>query len=367
MPTPDIYTLLMGGGPDAAASAQAMAEQIRRGRQAALAGALGSPGAIGAMGQQVAANTRQDQAGLEKAIEQRSRYGEEAKTREADAKRQADDRKSQLAQTLAVINANKPQFQPTPGTTSDGYKLVNGQWVPVGDRPPPAAKGAGGVGSPAERAEFNKLNQEMTPEWAVRSAFGQAGQQDFNAIRGIALAIRNKQAPNTAQQAELAALAGRMATGGVPTMHTMEQFNPGSANRTVATVKQWLSGKPVDPKMQEWADATLAMMEGESDAGEKFVRHIRLRNAERIRRYAQLNPESARRFISNFGLDQPDDAGFIDPETFELKNFKPNKTPREKLTGEAGMSPADTAALDWATENPSDPRAAEIKKRLKVK
>lgn len=78
----NIYDILMGSPPQANETAQAMAEQIRRGRAVQLAGALGSDNAIGAMGGVVGAHAKQDQDLMEKAAATRAHYGEEAKQRD---------------------------------------------------------------------------------------------------------------------------------------------------------------------------------------------------------------------------------------------------------------------------------------------
>ena len=75
----DLYTLMMGMEPDAAATARAMAQAIRGNRQAALAGALGTQDAIGTMSKLQQANAAQDENLMEKGLSARLHYGEAAK------------------------------------------------------------------------------------------------------------------------------------------------------------------------------------------------------------------------------------------------------------------------------------------------
>jgi hypothetical protein len=152
----------------------------------------------------------------------------------------------------------------------------------------------------------------------------------LNAIRGLALAVRNgslaKFDPTNVQQAELAGVLGRIVTGGVPTAHTLEQFNPGSLKKMGAVLQQWVSGKPVPVGMMEWAESMLKMLQGESEAAQNFIRKSRLSNTERLKRYSQINPESARRFVQNMGMDKQHPQGYIDLETFDPVGFDPNAT-----------------------------------------
>jgi hypothetical protein len=187
------------------------------------------------------------------------------------------------------------------------------------------------------KSEYDKLAKEWDPGQQVRSAFGQAGQADLNAVRGLALKLRagDKFDPNNVQMAEMAAALGRLVTGGVPTAHTMENFNPGSLSKIKASLEQWVTGKPVPVGMPEWAKQFELMLAGESEAAKNYVRKNRLENSERLRRYSQIDPESARRFVKAKGMDVEHPQGYIDPETFEVRNFNPNASPYEV----AGVAP----------------------------
>ena len=178
---PNVYDLLMGSGPDAAAVARAMSEQIRRGRQIEILGALGSPNAAMGIGKAMGGNADQDIKLLERAAEARMKAGEEAKQRDAalkaaaaerayQAQAAAAERKAALQQTIALINANKPQAVATPNTEGQSalaWDAATQSWVGVG----PGDRGrAGGKGTPgnyktyskAEITDYEKANDLLT-------------------------------------------------------------------------------------------------------------------------------------------------------------------------------------------------------------
>jgi hypothetical protein len=161
MATPDIYALLMGDEPDAVKTAQAMAAKIRLGREAAMAGALGSPGAIGAMGKVAGGFAGDDQQDLARGAEARMRYGEDAKNRAHALKMAEIMARGQLAAERARIAADRPR----PGATVL-IQGPGGQYYAVDKRDPSAppvpipAPGGGDEGltrgSPQDVQNLNK-------------------------------------------------------------------------------------------------------------------------------------------------------------------------------------------------------------------
>lgn len=335
----DFYAMLFGDDPEAKATAAETARLLRGQRLAALSGALASKNANATMTGLEAGFAKQDQDLQEKALVARAHYGQqaqdakmnalrmtlEARAREGEANRQSqlqrDLIRAQGAMARAAMGANAKK-----GSAEEKLHKVS-------------------------KAEYDKLIREWDPAQAVRSAFGQSEQQNLNTIRALALAARaagpnGRVNLNTVQQAELAAMAGRIATGGVPTLETMKHFDPGAAQKTIASIQSFMTGKPVTTGMTEWADSFLKMLEGEGEAAQNYVRSTRLKNAERFRRYADLDPESGRRFLSNMGMDKPHPRGYIDPETFEVRNFDPNASARDIATGTSVAKVTSDAEYD---------------------
>jgi len=154
---PNIYDLLMGSGPTAQATAQALAEQIRHGREMGVLGALGSPGAANGIGSAMAGNAKQDE-------------------------------EAQLKLMLAMIGANRPQFKVTPDNpdySGLAWDPATKSWRPVGtpDRAPlPGAGQPGGSGRDlvvisgpgGEQYRYNKMTREIEQIMAPPGAPGTA-------------------------------------------------------------------------------------------------------------------------------------------------------------------------------------------------
>jgi hypothetical protein len=321
--------LTAGTDDDARAQARIMAEQLRGDKQLGMMGQLGGKRASG-LGKEMLSDADQAEKGLLTAGVNRLHFGQQAQ----DLKREKFS--TDMLRALAVQQAKNE------GSSERGDVLRQIAELRAAQAGQAAAGKDGAKLATMGKAEYDKLAKEWDPAQQVRSAFGQAGQQDLQAIRGLALKMRSGERfnPNELQQAELAGVLGRMVTGGVPTKATLEHFNPGSAQKLVAHAQSWISGKPVTTDMVEWADSMIKMLEGESEAAKNFVRKNRLENSERLRRYSQIDPDSARRFLKSKGMDVAHPQGYIDPETFEVRNFNPNASSSEVAGLGAKAAPA---------------------------
>lgn len=251
---PGIYDILMGEGPNAAQSAEALARAIRGQRGMAAMGAVAG-GGMPALGQVNAAQGLQDQNQLEKASEARMRYGQEAqnfKQTMAEQAQQAKSRDDLMKAQLGLqgkMYASDSAFQRALATNDKEDKQAV-----------------------RDDAGWERYVKNTNAGLATsRSVIG----QDKNVMQRVdrTLGLVESKEFLTPQEVHdmYVALAGVLTGGNVAARGTIESISAKTLNMSAANALQWLSSNPQDAGAQEFVKRTAATLRVERDLAKRRI------------------------------------------------------------------------------------------------
>jgi hypothetical protein len=256
---PNVFDLMMGSEPDAQESARALAEQIRKQRAYALAGALASPNAGKTMADMTAKAANEDAGLLEKAAQARMTKGEEAQNRAHQFR---------LAETMAKLN--RPQFHVLPaGAPAAGmaWDPSTQSWKATGPALPQKPGGGGDKTPEARWIEFgNKFNAGIA---SARNPLG-VSQNLINRAERIEAIPAGTPLPelDRRQMEEIGIGVASLMTGGnVVARQTFERLVPQSAVGHINKLKEWIFNNPTGLEQQEFAKKFLQIIAREKRVG----------------------------------------------------------------------------------------------------
>lgn len=200
-------------------------------------------------------------------------------------------------------------------------------------------------GNPAlQRAETNVLAAKNINDLADQTIDPKTGQRNLNAMNPQAIDLFNH---------ELV----RAATGGTGNESDLEHLSPGTPQFKLAQLHQKITGAKTPAEASAYIQQGLDYVNTLSKSSQQFLYQNAKHVVEAKRNY--LAPQDQKQYDEWLGKMKTGEAFFGDMPGGDGGQTQ-GKTPISSAT----QHPQANAALQWAKQNPSDPRAAKIMQRL---
>lgn len=162
-----------------------------------------------------------------------------------------------------------------------------------------------------------------------------------------------------AQTTELTTAVAAMVNGGsAQSQHQIDSMVPSSARGSAQDIASWITNEPTGRQQQAFMKMLRETSSRERDVATSQVRQAQAGRLQQFDYLNKNNPQKYRGILQGYGFDPNDidDSGKYAP--------KAKATGAGLLNAPAVAHPQADAALKWAKENPNDPDAQLIMKRL---
>jgi hypothetical protein len=356
----DIAALFYGdeaSGPEKAAQ---LAAALRGDTQLGQLGLLTGDKVLGGVGQSLLQGAQAGQQQLEKAANMRLTKAMEAEKQKTEQQfRQSQEKHMAAQEDMARQQLALGRYQLKDSTpTSPGYIFdpKTGKATPLLD----AAPGRPEKGQSANQAEqeWQAFGKDIST-YAGRGSLNRENQTRLGNLERLEALIKAENggiqnlSPQQLREASTA-LASAISSGSA-SLGQIEELTPHTMAAKFADFKQKWLNQPSGADAQAFLQNML-----ETAAREKGViqKQIHAGQTQKLPLYAPLRGKDAARYnamLQGAGLN---------PESFDERGLERAIEKAAAAGGGAagggGLSAQDQAAIDWATKNPSDPRAVKI-------
>lgn len=348
----DISLLFFGDEASGPEHAQALAQALRGQQQMGLMGALSGDKVLSNVGNHLLQGVQQQQDLIPKAANMRLQRAMEAEKQKTEqAFRQAQEAHMAKAEAFQQQQLNQSKYAMGPGGVLNTKSGAVTPWAP-GEGPP-----AKGVTATEQEKEWQALGRD-TSTYTGRGNLNKENQQRLGNIDRLEAMLGggdlNAKTPQQVREATTA-LASVIANGGSSAMGQIEELTPHTLQAKLANAKQFLLNEPQGAEAQDFLRQILETAAREKDVISKQVHSGQV---QKLPVYAHLRGKDKTRFnsiLKGAGIDPEaiDDAGL----EMKLEKAAATATP-------AAAHPQADAAMQWAKDNPNDPRSKAILQKL---
>ena len=155
-------------------------------------------------------------------------------------------------------------------------------------------------------------------------------------------------------------LANMLAGSGGTSRAQVEGLIPHTWSGKAANVQEWITSDPKGAGQQEFVKRMMHTIEREKETSLNQLNSIREQRLSSHKNFSKSDPEAFKSIVKSYGMD---------PENYDDNLLPKNKKAVKAESGadtakNANFHPQASDAFTWAKQNPDDPRAKEIMKRI---